>query len=28
MIGLGDISQAMPEKIAGDVMKAVSAHHP
>jgi CBS domain-containing protein len=28
MISLGDISQAMPEKIAGEVMKAVSAHHP
>lgn len=28
MISLGDISQAMPQRMAGEVMKAVSAHHP
>lgn len=27
MISLGDISQAMPEKLTAEVMKAVSAHH-
>ncbi len=27
MISLGDISQAMPDKVTGEVMKAVSAHH-
>lgn len=27
MISLGDISQAMPEKLTAKVMKAVSAHH-
>jgi CBS domain-containing protein len=28
MISLGDISQVMPDKNTGEVMKAVSAHHP
>lgn len=27
IISLGDISQAMPDKATGEVMKAVSAHH-
>jgi CBS domain-containing protein len=27
MLSLGDISQAMPDRFAGEVMKAVSAHH-
>ena len=27
MISLGDISQAMPDKLTAEVMKAVSAHH-
>lgn len=27
MISIGDISQAMPDKLTAEVMKAVSAHH-
>lgn len=27
MVSIGDISAAMPDKAAGEVMKAVSAHH-
>jgi CBS domain-containing protein len=27
MVSIGDISKAMPEKTAGEVMRAVSAHH-
>ncbi len=27
MVSIGDISRAMPEKAAGEVMRAVSAHH-
>jgi CBS domain-containing protein len=27
MLSLGDISQAMPDRFAGEVMRAVSAHH-
>ena len=28
MVSLGDISHALPQDIAGEVAKAVSAHHP
>ncbi len=27
MVSIGDISKAMPERAAGEVMRAVSAHH-
>ena len=27
MVSIGDISKAMPDKAAGEVMRAVSAHH-
>jgi CBS domain-containing protein len=28
MVSLGDISHALPQDLAGEVAKAVSAHHP